>query len=81
VKVRTAVLLIAAVTAGLAAGFAASRLAPSAGRQHADYYCYELRRAWACADSKTECEARLNREAPSDVTKRCAAYWNDTLTP
>lgn len=74
------VLLIAAVTAGLAAAFAASRLAPG-GRQGADDYCYELRHAWACADSKTECEARLNREAPTDVTKRCAPYWNETLSP
>jgi hypothetical protein len=79
---RTYVLLAAAIGAGLvAAVLTRSVLRPSQAAEHADYYCYALRTAWACAYSRSECEARLAREPPRDIQTQCQAHHDEVLTP
>ena len=48
---------------------------------HADFYCYEMRRGWVCTYAREDCLARQEKEAAGDVTKRCAAHYDDVLTP
>jgi hypothetical protein len=82
VKARTILALVLAVTAGLAAAyFVAARGVPRYGGNDADYYCYELRQVWVCANARSECEARLAREVPSAIQKRCTGHTNDPPSP
>ena len=70
------------MAAGLAAAYLVTSLGPPKTQgSDADYFCYELRQAWACAYAKTECEARLARETPTDVKKGCTPYRNDSVSP
>ena len=81
-KARTVVLLIVALTAGVVAAYLVGSLGPVRHRgDDADYYCYELRQAWACAYARTECEARLAREVQADVQKRCTPHTSDPPSP
>jgi hypothetical protein len=82
VKARMILALVLAVAAGLAAAYlVASRGAPRHGGNDADYYCYELRQVWVCSYARSECEARLAREVPSAIQKRCTAQTNDPPSP
>jgi len=78
---RTIFLLVVAMMAGVAAAFLIWRGPPRDSGGDADEYCYQTRQASVCTYTRTECEARLAREAATDVTKRCTPQADDVLTP
>ena len=81
-KARTLALLVVAAVAGVAAAYGVASRGPlrRAGAD-ADYYCYEVKRAWVCAYARAECEARLEREVTTEIQKRCTPHTNDGLSP
>jgi hypothetical protein len=78
---RYALLGLALAAAVLAFLWTRSLVGPRGGATPTTSYCYALRSAWACATTRTECEARLAREPLVDPSTRCQAHDDDVLTP
>jgi hypothetical protein len=82
ISARRYALIALALGAGILAFLLASSvLRPPGVADHADYYCYSLRAAWVCAQTKSECEARLASERVVDVPSHCQARYDEVLTP
>ena len=78
---RIVVLVIAMGASVLAFLLTRSALRSNGGADHPDFYCYTLRKAWACAYTRPECEARLAREQAGDILTRCRPHYEEILGP
>ena len=79
---RRTVVLVIAIGASVSAFFLArSAIRSNGGADQPDYYCYTLRTAWSCANTKPECEARLAREQAGDILTRCRPQYEETVGP
>ena len=79
---RRAVVLVIAIGASVFAFFlTSSAIRSNGGADRPDYFCYTLRKAWTCANTRPECEERLAREQAGDILNRCRPQYEESVGP